>query len=378
MVTILATGVIQALFFSVILLNKKTKTTADKILGFWLFVLFLHISANLLQLLGYYDKYPHLIGSSSSLVFLYGPLLYFYAKTYVSNSLPFKIEYFLHLIPFILYNIAFIPFYVKGASDKLFYYHEVLKSDPPLIAIIALMTKTISIPVYMVWTLLLLKNHVKNIEQYFSSVEKIDLKWLKYLVWSMGMVVVIILISAIVKVNTNFAMAFQTEKYIFSGATMWVFGLGYYGLKQTSIFTNVSRINKLNGSTVTRYKKNKLKESDADGYKKLLLQLMDKEKPFLRSKITLNQLASEINISSHHLSQLLNERLDQNFFNFINFYRVEELKKRLEDPKYKNLTILGIAFDCGFNSKAAFNRIFKKHTGLTPSAYLRNQKKDQS
>jgi len=262
MVTILATGVIQALFFSVILLNKKTKTTADKILGFWLFVLFLHISANLLQLLGYYDKYPHLIGSSSSLVFLYGPLLYFYAKTYVSNSLPFKIEYFLHLIPFILYNIAFIPFYVKGASDKLFYYHEVLKSDPPLIAIIALMTKTISIPVYMVWTLLLLKNHVKNIEQYFSSVEKIDLKWLKYLVWSMGMVVVIILISAIVKVNTNFAMAFQTEKYIFSGATMWVFGLGYYGLKQTSIFTNVSRINKLNGSTVTRYKKNKLKEGN--------------------------------------------------------------------------------------------------------------------
>jgi AraC-like DNA-binding protein len=105
---------------------------------------------------------------------------------------------------------------------------------------------------------------------------------------------------------------------------------------------------------------------------------MDKEKPFLRSKITLNQLVLDINISSHHLSQLLNEILDQNFFNFINLYRVEELKKRLGDPKYKNLTILGIAFDTGFNSKAAFNRIFKKHTGLTPSAYLRNQKKDQS
>jgi len=378
MVTILATGAIQALFFSVILLNKKTKTTADKILSFWLFVLFLHISANLLELLGYYDKYPHLIGSSSSLVFLYGPLLYFYAKTYVSNSLPFKKEYFLHLIPFILYNIAFIPFYVKGASDKLFYHHEVLTADPPLIAIIALLTKTISIPVYMVWTLLLLKNHGKNIEQYFSSVEKIDLKWLKYLVWSMGVVAVIILLSAIIKVNTNFAMAFQTETYIFSAATLWVFGLGYYGLKQTPVFTNVGQINKLYGSAVTRYKKNKLKESDADSYKKLLLQFMDKEQPFLRSKITLNQLASEVNISSHHLSQLLNERLDRNFFNFINAYRVEELKKRLENTKYKNLTFLGIAFDCGFNSKATFNRIFKKHTGLTPSTYLRSQKRDQS
>ncbi len=355
MVTILAIGAIQALFFSMILFNKKEKTLSDKILQFWLFVLFLHISANLLELLGYYDRYPHLIGSSSSLVFLYGPLLYFYAKTYVSNSWRFKKIYLLHLIPFLLYNIAFIPFYVKGASDKLFYYQEVLTADPPLFAIIALMAKTISIPVYMVWTLLLLKDHCKNIEQYFSSVEKIDLKWLKYLVWSMGMVAVIILISAIVKINTNFSMAFQTETYIFSAATLWVFGLGYYGLKQTRVFTNVGQINELNGSAVTRYKKNKLKESDADSYKKLLIQFMDKEQPFLRSKITLNQVASEINIPSHHLSQLLNDRLDQNFFNFINEYRVGELKKRLENPKYKNLTILGIALDCGFNSKAAFN-----------------------
>ncbi|MGI9550080.1 MAG: helix-turn-helix domain-containing protein [Aurantibacter sp.] len=374
MVTILAIGAIQALFFSLILLNKKSKTWSDKILSFWLFVLFIQISANFLESSGYYDRYPHLIGSSSSLVFLYGPLLYFYAKTYVSSTWSFKKIHLLHLIPFLFYNIVFIPFYVMSASDKLYYYQEVLTTDPPVFVIVALITKTISIPVYIVWTLILLKNHGENIKNYFSSVEKIDLKWLKYLVWSMGIVAVVILLSAVIKVNTNFTMAFQSEKYIFSAASLWVFGLGYYGLKQTPVFTNVGQSNMLNEFTTTKYEKNKLKESDAESYEESLFQFMDKEQPFLRNKITLVQLASEINISTHHLSQLLNERLDQNFFNFINEYRVAEVKKRLGNPKYKNLTILGIAFDCGFNSKAAFNRIFKKHTGLTPSTYLRNQK----
>ena len=91
--------------------------------------------------------------------------------------------------------------------------------------------------------------------------------------------------------------------------------------------------------------------------------------------LTLNQLAAEIDIPDLTLSQLLNESLGQNFFQFINGYRVEEVKKRLQNPKYSNLTILGIAIECGFSSKAAFNRIFKLHTGVTPSAYMKSLQK---
>ena len=374
MATILAIGAIQSLFFSMILLTKEQHSLSDKILRYWLLVLFFHIGANLLELMGYYQIYPHLIGSSSSLVFLYGPLLYFYAKTYVSDSFEFRKVDLLHLVPFLLYNLAFIPFYIQSASYKLHYYQEVLTTEAPLVAIVALFAKSLSIPVYLILTLILLKSHQKNISHYFSNLEKIDLRWLKYLVWSMAAVTVIILISAVVKVRTNFADAFHTEQYIFSAATLWVFGLGYYGLRQTPVFTNPAQLNRVKRVTDSSRKKNKLNPSDAEKYKLMLLQYMDQQQPYLRNKLTLNQLADEVQIPTLVLSQLLNESLDQNFFNFINGYRVAEVKKRLQNPKYQNLTILGIALDCGFSSKAAFNRIFKMNTGVTPSMYLKSLK----
>lgn len=374
MVTILAIGAIQALFFSVLLFTKKRRTLSDKILQYWLLVLFLHISANLLELMGYYEKYPHLIGSSSSLVFLYGPFLYFYAKTYVSDSFKFRKVHLLHLVPFLLYNLALFPFYIQSASYKLYYHQEILTKEPPLMAVVALIAKSLSIPVYLIWTLILLRKHRKNITRYFSNLEKIDLRWLKYLVWSMVAVTAFILVSAVVKVRSNFANAIHTEQYIFSAATLWVLGLGYYGLRQTPVFTDVTQIDLLKRAAPAKLKKSTLNPAEVEQYKESLFRYMDQEQPYIRSKLTLNQLADEVQIPAQTLSQLLNETLDQNFFHFINGYRVEEVKKRLQDPKYKNLTILGIALECGFSSKAAFNRIFKLHTGVTPSAYLKNHK----
>ena len=370
MTTILAIGAIQSLFFSLILLTKKQYTLSDKILQYWLLVLFLHITANLLEMMGYYEMYPHLIGSSSSLVFLYGPFLYFYAKAYVSDSFEFRSIDLLHFAPFVLYNLALMPFYLQTASYKLHYYQEVLANETPLVAVIALFAKTISIPVYLVWTLILLRNHRKNITQYFSDTEKIDLNWLNYLVWSMVAVSGFILFSAVVKVQTSFADTFQTEQYIFSAATLWVFGLGYYGVRQTPVFTEVLQLEPEKKTTPT-YKKKPLNPQDIASYKEALFQYMEQEQPYLNNKLSLNQLAEEVQIPAPVLSQLLNESLDQNFFNFVNAYRVNEVQRRLQNPKYRNLTILGIALDCGFSSKAAFNRIFKMHTGLTPSEYMK-------
>ena len=77
----------------------------------------------------------------------------------------------------------------------------------------------------------------------------------------------------------------------------------------------------------------------------------------------------------HHLSQVLTQELKLNFYDFINQYRVQEVQARLVDPRYRNLTILAIVFDVGFNSNASFYRIFKKHTGQTPSRYIAKQER---
>lgn len=99
---------------------------------------------------------------------------------------------------------------------------------------------------------------------------------------------------------------------------------------------------------------------------------MEHEKPFLNPEISLPELATLVNIPPYQLSRVINEKFGCNFFDFINGYRVNEIKRKLNDPAFDNLSLLGIAYDCGFNSKSAFNRIFKKMTGLTPSEYKKN------
>jgi AraC-like DNA-binding protein len=82
-------------------------------------------------------------------------------------------------------------------------------------------------------------------------------------------------------------------------------------------------------------------------------------------------MADDLSISKHRLSQAINSGRKKNFYKFINEFRIEEVKDRLSDSAYAHYSILGIALECGFNSKTSFNRIFKEETGLTPTEFLR-------
>ena len=96
---------------------------------------------------------------------------------------------------------------------------------------------------------------------------------------------------------------------------------------------------------------------------------MDKEKPYRETGLTLPMLAHMIQVSPHHLSQVINEKLNKSFFDFVNEYRVDDAKKAMTGPDAGRFSILGIAMDAGFNSKSAFYTAFKKHTGITPSRF---------
>ena len=118
-----------------------------------------------------------------------------------------------------------------------------------------------------------------------------------------------------------------------------------------------------------KYSGSTLKDDEASEYAEKLIEYMRLEKPYLNPDLTLTKLASDIDISTHHLSQIINEQFKLNFFEYINQFRVEEVKSKIIDPKFENYSLLGIAFDSGFNSKSSFNRIFKKFTNQTPSQF---------
>ncbi|RTZ46456.1 AraC family transcriptional regulator [Chryseobacterium arthrosphaerae] len=103
-----------------------------------------------------------------------------------------------------------------------------------------------------------------------------------------------------------------------------------------------------------------------------LLMFMETERPFLDEELSLQKLSLLMEVSTHRLSEVINQDLGTNFYKFVNSYRVEEVKKKLRTPEFDKYSILGIAFESGFNSKSTFNKIFKEETGMTPSEFKKS------
>lgn len=122
-------------------------------------------------------------------------------------------------------------------------------------------------------------------------------------------------------------------------------------------------------STSVKYKNSALNDKDRQRLMDAVLEYMDKEKPYLNNDLTKDELAKKINTNSHHLSEVLTLSFEQNFYNFINIYRVKYAESLLANSANKNSKIETIGYDSGFKSKTSFNRVFKQITGKTPSEY---------
>lgn len=138
----------------------------------------------------------------------------------------------------------------------------------------------------------------------------------------------------------------------------------YYTLKKYVSFHKIK----------DKYKQSTLDPVKTETYMQKLLYLLKEEKIYKDQQISLNSLAEKISLQPRELSQLINEQLNKNFWGLINSYRMEEVFRLLKDTKKNQRTILDIAFEVGFNSKEAFNRVFRKHTGMTPSQYKKKMR----
>jgi AraC-like DNA-binding protein len=117
----------------------------------------------------------------------------------------------------------------------------------------------------------------------------------------------------------------------------------------------------------------KLGQEEVQRHIERIIQLMRGEKMYLNENLSLRELASQMKSDPNLISFILNKHLDSNFYDFINCYRIEEVKNKLSDPRYKHLSLLGIALESGFNSKTTFNRVFKQVTGVTPTEFQKKR-----
>jgi AraC-like DNA-binding protein len=345
-----ASGVLTV-FFIGLLMGKSRKGLADYILVGWFLLILLVIATTYLnhnQIEGWQGFFELTDGS----VFLHGPIMWFYVRTLTEKNFRFHWLDLWHLLPFVIgTTILMLP--LRAGSTV---------SDPTRNVI--LVNKMLVLLAYEVGVLWRLYRHESQIEDYFSFTEKVDLNWLKLLVWGF---MVIWIIGAV----SQFFYFFGVEIPQYGGLvtnlalSLFVLVIGFFGIRQTNIFVSPTETESSQPIVPAVQEPTEVSDPRYDR----LLAYMETQKPYLDGELTLYKLAVQLQLPPHQLSQLINQHGGTNFFHFVNQYRVREVQARIQEKVHLKQTLLAIALDCGFNSKASFNRVFKKISGKTPRQY---------
>ena len=350
---ILIFGILQAFFFALLFSTKKEKKLSDKIIGLWLLFLAFH---SLLILFNVWIQNDVIDNLPLSFTLLHGPFLFLYTQNLAKSSNRFNWKDSIHFFPFLI-----------GVPICLFRFN--------LEKIIALAGVLSGIS-YCLFTLVRLKEHHKKIKETFSTVEKINLRWILNLTTGL---LVIWGVASILVIFKRFLHVEFSLTWFFSAIPAFIFYIGYYGIRQQIIYPDPqpqkapSIIEKdVPVKKTDSYKKSGLQANKMETIYASLLKAMEEDKLYLQPGLCLADLSNTLNIPAHHITQTLNEYAGVNFYDFVNGYRVDEFKRKIAASENEEFSLLGIALDCGFNSKSSFNRIFKKTTRLSPSEYTKN------
>lgn len=370
---ILLIGAAQGYLLAFFIIHKYRKKSAPRYLA----ILMSLISTILIELLfhdnGVYHTLPYLKYILSGLPFLVGPLYFLYARQLTHGEIKSGGHIWQHFIPYIIFKAVELPRFIDSKEKVIAYLHFLEKPGFSVTIILWNWAIIIHILSYIVATIFMLRRYNRNIMDIFSTIEQIKLAWLRTVSY-----LIIAAFAVFITEMIFYMFGINLSNYFTLSSAMggvFLYSMGYFGLVKSEIFMDsdiTSQLDQLKTGGNAKYEKSGLTSEDARKCIDRLKQLMESGRLYRDSSLTLTKLADLLNITSHNLSQALNTQLHQNFFDFINHYRVEQIKTDLIDPDKKNLTLLSLALDAGFNSKSSFNAIFKKHTGLTPSTFRKS------
>lgn len=371
LLNILSTIVIfQLLLLSVFLFSvNRGKSRSNRLLAFFFLLLAINLADGLLVYYGFYENHPALAHLEDGFVFLIGPVLYFYTRSVVYRRFEWKARDLLHLLPFITFTIGF-----------QIYYHL---QNPEYQATIQSAIQQQKLPVGFYYSIVVIYAHVvsylysayreiifyrRQLPQRFSELQKRNLDWLMFMILSVAVMVVISFVYSLLPLATQ-ALLHLGLIIVMAFIFGFVNTIVWKALKQPLIFSGVEEETE-NDNNVALFT-----EAERTEYDRRVQEVMKSEHAYLNSDLTLDELAERTGIPSRKLSQFINEHYRQNFFDFVNSFRIEEAKRILSSSKDPRLTVLEVMYQSGFNSKSSFNALFKKKTGVTPSEFRKGIRK---
>lgn len=309
-----------------------------------------------LEASGAIASYPHLIGIAWPLQPIVAATMYLYVKLLVSPTFSFKPKHLLFYSPGVLYFLFLIPnLYLSEAAEKIHVLSEynqwkfLAAIDFVLYNLVSL--AFVSLALYEM-RIIFNKQRLKNLEQF-------------RLVFVFLIVGVLAVVLYSISLFSESGLLMRVASLIMHLLLFVPFLLGFrYPNFMLELTSEISR---------EKYKQSQVKGININGVVSRLTELMKLEKIFTDSELTINKLSEQLSISTHQLSEILNNTIEMNYAAYITSFRIEEAKRLLiKNPKE---SVLQIAYAVGFNSKTTFNTAFKKSTNLTPTEFRKKQQK---
>ncbi len=343
------TAVLLLIFAAFAFSYKKGNITSHRILSAFLFANALFIIDFALQAIIKVTgiNLHWFSGIGTSFGFLFGPLLYLYTKSITEKGFVFSTSKLIHGLVFAL---VFLSVIFKIHIPFIYRYWAFHLVTTP----------------YMIACFILIIRYRKKIKDYYSSIDKLSLTWMLYVVgaffimWMVDLFNFIFINLKMISENTESYLTFVSLLINFVFAIL----IFYKALQHPEYFTGLPGEEKQ-----TKYEHSRLTEKEKTEYLQKLENYFNIDKPYLNPELTISDVASKLNFPAKYLSQVINESFDRNFYDFINSYRIEEAKKQLNENSDPKKTVLEVLYESGFNSKSAFNSAFKKQTGFTPTQF---------
>jgi len=356
----LFTSLIGFFIFIVLNLKNNSNNSSTTLISFFVLMHSIFILDLFFFLSNLRFSYPHTFLMSITFSFLYGPVIYFYYKKIVFN---YKFRYIdlLHLIPTAVILFFATPYYFISAIEKLSIMLEVNNVTTSSLFDYVFVIKLTSLIVY---AFLIVRIYLTKIKGN-KKLELIKAKWQKGIAGLVSSYVLFYCIYGLIivaKVLPRIEFLFHLQ--IVSMAVMVLY-IGYKAYINPKLFATGYFEEQLN-----KYKKSGLTSRFSNDLKERLVYLLEVEKVYRQNNISLEILSERLDTNRHNTSQVINEHFDLNFFELVNKYRINEALEIIKNDTHKNMNIIDIAYEVGFNNKVTFNKSFKKLLSQTPSQYI--------
>jgi len=289
----------------------------------------------------------------------------------------------LHSIPFFLFVLfSVITYHIQSDEMKRYILTQAGQQQAPAVLYIIGSLLYVQFYAYTFITLRNINTFRSKISNHFSEFNKVNLNWLSVTIILFMIVIGIGMVNSFIRITplTNYSNI--TLTVIIFTIFLFITQILFKAIQYPSIFEGIKEEeNAEQTATISpaitekkeiRYAGSSLSGDEKELMKQQLVNYMQQEKPYLEPQLMLEELADMLKIKPRILSQVINESFNQNFFDFINRYRIEEAKRLLGNPADKKITVLEVLYQVGFNSKSSFNTLFKRYTGVTPSEYKKS------